>query len=387
MEKPKSVKRTIGNVLNKKILGSAITFLLIGVLLGSFISYSTTPSSTLYLSGGIYPGAPTYTIFTDGSYYYAKDAYGFIDYSSSNFSYVINTAMTSIPVNPSNGRGSVYIAPGNYSVYNTITPPTGLDIYGSNIVGTALRWNGALNGTMISFVSSGAGSLRNMEINCMNSSNGIYVNGGWAHHFEDLSIYHPYGFGLYVTGTDNDYYESVKVAQLNPATTEYGIEIDGSTAMQLINCWATGTNGLLVQYSINFKIHGGEWEQTVLAQSENVFAWGMDIESAWHDRAVIISSYSFGDLGPYTLIGNCFASDIGNTASPFRAVRIDSATTNVLLEGNWFLDQSALSVMDKDFEITDTASYVTVLYNRMHINSWVVGGSTSNITIVGNSPP
>jgi hypothetical protein len=116
MEKPIKVKRTIGNVLNKKILGSAITFLLIGVLLGSFISYSTTPSSTLYLTGGIHSGAPTYTVWTDGTYIYSKDANGFIVCTDADPTIVLNFMISNMT-----SGGILFVKAGTYTFSNYIS--------------------------------------------------------------------------------------------------------------------------------------------------------------------------------------------------------------------------------------------------------------------------
>jgi hypothetical protein len=294
--------------------------------------------------------------------------------------------MGMMTLNPSNGRGNIYIASGNYSVDSTISPLVGIDIFGSNVVGTTLRWTGATNGTMLSYVTSGAGQLRNIEINCMNLSNGVYVHGGWSHQFSDVPIYHPYEFGLYVTGTDNDYYHNVYVQKDNSLTSgNFSIKIDGTTALMLSNCFATGTDGLQVQYSINTKINGGEYEQIVLAEDENILVLGTDVESQFHDRAITIGSNAFGTLGPYTLIGNCISNEAINLAA-FRGLRISSNTNNVLVEGNWFVDQSGIAAMDMDFEIADTPSYITVIYNSLWVNAWNVAPGATNVTISGNSP-
>jgi len=43
--------------------------------------FAVSPSSTFTISSGIYPGAPTYTIWREGSNYFAKDANGVLAYS------------------------------------------------------------------------------------------------------------------------------------------------------------------------------------------------------------------------------------------------------------------------------------------------------------------
>lgn len=129
MENSIKPKRTIGNVLNKKILVSAITFLLIGVLLGSFISYSATPSSTFYLFGGIYPGAPSYTIWTDSAFYYAKNINGFMAYSGTNLSLIFQEMIDSLA--PEGGK--IYFAGGDFIFTNTVSLKSGDFIQGEAI--------------------------------------------------------------------------------------------------------------------------------------------------------------------------------------------------------------------------------------------------------------
>lgn len=52
-------------------------------------------STTFTISSGIYPGAPSYTVYSVSGTYYAKNAYGVISYSSTNASFVINSAINS----------------------------------------------------------------------------------------------------------------------------------------------------------------------------------------------------------------------------------------------------------------------------------------------------
>ena len=72
-------------------LKTALIFVGISILLtsGLFYVFAATPSSTFYISSEIYPGAPSYTIWVEGSNYFAKDDNGHIDYSGTNASEVI----------------------------------------------------------------------------------------------------------------------------------------------------------------------------------------------------------------------------------------------------------------------------------------------------------
>jgi hypothetical protein len=85
--------------------------LLIGLLIGAFIAYGQSPTSTFTISTGIYPGAPSYTIWNEGSDYFAKDANGFIGYSGTNFTTLSTSCISALP---SNG-GKITIEVGAYA--------------------------------------------------------------------------------------------------------------------------------------------------------------------------------------------------------------------------------------------------------------------------------
>lgn len=79
----------------KKTLKIALIFLAIGLLLGTIIVFAATPSTTFYISSGVYPGAPSYTIWREGSNYFAKDSTGQIDYSGTNATDIIQNCVAS----------------------------------------------------------------------------------------------------------------------------------------------------------------------------------------------------------------------------------------------------------------------------------------------------
>jgi len=78
--------------------------LLTSGFLGGLV-YSQT-SGTFYISEGSYPGAPTYTIWVHSGTYYAKTAFGYVSYSGTNASDIINDALA--------GGGHIYIREGTY---------------------------------------------------------------------------------------------------------------------------------------------------------------------------------------------------------------------------------------------------------------------------------
>ena len=107
----------------KKVsLKLAIALVLIASLLSSSIVYyvfAVSPSSTFTISSGVYPGAPSYTVWREGSNYFAKDANGEIDSSGTVFATVMQYAIDNRP----NG-GPISLLPGRYLLTATLNVTT-----------------------------------------------------------------------------------------------------------------------------------------------------------------------------------------------------------------------------------------------------------------------
>lgn len=94
--------------MNRKTLVIPLVALIIGLLIGALIVYATSPSSTLVVESGIYPGAPSYTIWVEGSTYFAKDANGLVVYSGSNATTIANSV--------SAHNGTIFFKAGTYLI-------------------------------------------------------------------------------------------------------------------------------------------------------------------------------------------------------------------------------------------------------------------------------
>lgn len=70
--------------MNKKVLAKIVGICLICVLIGIGIGFSASQPGIMTLGGGNYPGAPSYTIFTDGINIFAKNHLGAITHSGSD---------------------------------------------------------------------------------------------------------------------------------------------------------------------------------------------------------------------------------------------------------------------------------------------------------------
>lgn len=96
----------------------ALTVLVTSVF---FYAFTSTPSSTSYIQGGIYPSAVAYTIWREGHNYFVKDAYGQIDCSGTNAREILGNTFNALE----NGervllKNGEYLLTGNFSYDNDI---------------------------------------------------------------------------------------------------------------------------------------------------------------------------------------------------------------------------------------------------------------------------
>jgi parallel beta-helix repeat protein len=86
------------------------------------VSQAANPTSTFNIWDGIYPGAPDFTVWGEGSTYYAKDMNGAIDFSGTNGSLVVNNALDSL----SHTSLERILLIGDFVVDDTITLPSNI---------------------------------------------------------------------------------------------------------------------------------------------------------------------------------------------------------------------------------------------------------------------
>jgi hypothetical protein len=97
-------------VSKRKLFLAIVSIALICSLASGSIMYVVAQggSTPITISSGIYPGAPTYTIYTDGTTYYAKNAYGVVSYYSTDAATTINTILTQLKASVSSIGGHIY---------------------------------------------------------------------------------------------------------------------------------------------------------------------------------------------------------------------------------------------------------------------------------------
>ena len=114
----------------------AIVTFLIATILGIYIGHALTPTTTFTISPGVYPGAPDYTIWKEGSNYFAKNANGEIEFSGTDATTVIQQA---INITHNAGGGTVLIKNGIYYPTDAIRMKSNVHLRGESRDGTILK--------------------------------------------------------------------------------------------------------------------------------------------------------------------------------------------------------------------------------------------------------
>lgn len=126
--------------LSRKVKALIFILILICSATASIFTYVVAVSpSTPTIAGGMYAGAPSYTVFVDGGTYYAKSNLGANSYSSTNASSVFASVVTAL----STSGGKVYVANGTYSLAVTLDlSNVNITLQGESSASTIIQLNG-----------------------------------------------------------------------------------------------------------------------------------------------------------------------------------------------------------------------------------------------------
>jgi len=114
----------------KKIIGASLVINLIVIALCMTFVLSAPNSSIFTITSGIYPSAPTYTIWEEDSVYYAKSAYGKIDFSGDDPAQIAQDCIDTIGVAI---KGDIDFTSGIFNFKKTVTVTKYKTISGSGI--------------------------------------------------------------------------------------------------------------------------------------------------------------------------------------------------------------------------------------------------------------
>ena len=109
--------------VHRKILLAIICIAIMTFASGVFYAIAqSSPLNVVTINAGAYPDAPSYTIYAAGQgNYYAKDAYGSVDFTSTNAANVINSVFNALPNNPTSQQ--IVKFEGNFVLSRTIDVP------------------------------------------------------------------------------------------------------------------------------------------------------------------------------------------------------------------------------------------------------------------------
>lgn len=182
-----------------KNLKIALTYAIFSILLASFIVQATIPSQTFYSTPGIYPGAPTYTVWSEGDNCFAKDDNGFLVYAGSNFTLVMENTILSLPseggkilLKDAAYSGQIVIDRSNVIIEGEGGPgniPTSSDPGKSPtvLIGTVITPDSGKDGIYISGANRTGIQIRNLGIwfKTVTTGNGITTDRGQQFHLRD----------------------------------------------------------------------------------------------------------------------------------------------------------------------------------------------------------
>ena len=236
-------------------LKKATTIILISVLLtviGSYYAFAATPTSTFTISPGIYPGAPSYTIWKEGNTYFAKNSNGKIEFSGTNASQVIQAALDALP----NG-GKIHISQGDYYLSSPIWIKydgivlTGESVGSDSGYGTILRASTSLNDFIFKIQSTDGSILQRITIRDLfihggrsssYTNDGILINKTMEIHMENVIIQGFIGYGMALYQVWQGVFVDVRIYSCGDASTEkpmllihYGTT-DNSNELDFIGC-------------------------------------------------------------------------------------------------------------------------------------------------------
>lgn len=190
-------------------LGLKTVFLLlvsVSALLVSVCYYTwANNSSTFTISQGVYPGAPSYTIWKEDSTYYAKNSFGVLTYYGTNASNVVNNAIDALP--STEGGLLHFTSQIFYFTHSIVIERTNVHLEGEGSDNTKLYLNDNSNCHLISITPSTLKnfiSIRHMTLwgnkdSQSGQSHGIYIYGYTGDIFlTDLYIDDFLNKGIYV---------------------------------------------------------------------------------------------------------------------------------------------------------------------------------------------
>lgn len=202
---------------------SIIVLCLIVALVSSFITYAATPTGIITLSSGVYPGAPSYTVYQVAGVTYAKDQNGYNEFSGTNAGAIIQEALNTLGT----AGGRILVTAGQYE----LTSPILINRSFVSLVGEGFGFGSG---------STGANKGEGVTVLYSNSAiDLIQVNGSGTklHGIEICNL------NLYGSGKTNGYAgintfetDQMHISNIFAANNQYGFYVSRDDASYIRDC-------------------------------------------------------------------------------------------------------------------------------------------------------
>jgi hypothetical protein len=371
------LKRTVSL---KIYLATITALLIICFATTSYVLSQVSDGGNFTIAPGVYPGGPSYTIWKDGSTYYAKNANGQIDYSGTNASQIFLSAIAGM----SDGE-TLFIKAGSYKIENKIVVNKCIILSGEGEGNTELYSTSAID---ILEVTINGVVIENLQVDGWGSNSpisGIYLHGLTAGGGGRAYLYN-----VYVTGINNGIGIKIANATLfniySPVIVncKIGILIDSQSNGGNIfggNIYSNVVNSTLVEVNNGDTLHiyGTDLE------GNQVYTTG--ILCSWVNSHMQLSNLRFEFLlngikwinGSYDEIyGASFASVTNrfvNAPSTTRVVAVGCQNTGVATI------TSGTSVTF-NHGLYGTPSLVLASFSSASITGWTWTATSTQITII-----
>lgn len=233
---------------SRKIL-AASTIAAMLILIGAIIGYAATPSTNIWISSGVYPSASTYSIWREGSNYFAKNSLGQIIFDNSSFGDLFNDVSGSMTTG-----GKIFLHAGSYVADKRLNLYyDGTVIEGEGRESTTITAMVGMDDDVLYYENIDYIELRHFKIdgNKVNNAagNGIVCNS------TSNSVYRGYFLNIWVTSCDDN---GIVVKGMTAAEGGGGEGFDFQNVISDLN----DGHGLYLSYSTNdCKIYGGKYNQ------------------------------------------------------------------------------------------------------------------------------
>lgn len=257
--------------LSRKVKALIFILILVCSATASIFTYvvAVTPS-TPTIAGGIYAGAPAYTIYVDGGTYYAKNQLGANSNYSSSFGTVITYAATAINAS---GGGTIFLSNGLYtptSVINLID--YNVSLVGESNGGTIIRRAGDVLEIGYTAMSEptekwGCQEISNLQIDGVNSS----------------------GVGLLLFNSSRSTYSNLQIVNCN-----IGLELRDCLSNTIYSPIIRRNN-----YGVLFRMEAGD---NIATNANNIF--GGEIQSNIYGGVIFNNTCGNNKLSGVVIEGN-----------------------------------------------------------------------------------